>query len=100
MNAAKAVIAILLFGVASVLAGCEPSCEATCEKLLACDEVETPLVALEDCSDACLTQQQLYESWEDGQKQEALSDYKNCVSDSECADISEAVCYDEEIYSW
>ena len=84
----------------TLLAGCEPSCEATCETLLACDAVETPLVALEDCTDACLTQQQLYESWEDGQKQDALSDYKTCVSESECSAIAEGVCYDEEIYAW
>jgi hypothetical protein len=96
----SALLRALLLLSAAALAACEPTCEATCEKLLACDEVDTPLVALQDCTDACLTQEQLYDEWEDGQKQDALSDFKTCVSDSECSDIAEAVCYDEDIYSW
>jgi hypothetical protein len=91
--------ALLLLSVAQLVA-CEPSCENTCEKILACDEVDTPLIALQDCTDACLTQEQRYEDWNDGQKQEAMSDFKTCVADNECSDIAEAVCYDEEIYSW
>ena len=91
--------AFFLFS-ALLLSACAPTCESTCEKLLECDEVETPLIALQDCTDACLTQEQLYSSWEDGQKEDALSDYKDCVDESECSDIAEAVCYDEEIYSW
>jgi hypothetical protein len=83
-----------------LLSACQPTCEATCEKLLSCDEVDTPLVALQDCTDACLTQERLYEQWEDGQKQTALTEYKTCVQESECSDIAEAVCYDEDIYAW
>ena len=91
-------VLFLLFVVP--LVACEPSCESTCEKILACDELETPLTALQDCTDACLTQEQLYDAWNDGEKLEAMSTFKSCVADSECSDIAEAVCYDEELYSW
>lgn len=91
--------ALFLLSVAQLVA-CEPSCESTCEKLLACDELDTPLIALQDCTDACLTQEQLYDEWNDGEKLDALSEFKTCVADNECSDIAEAVCYDEEIYSW
>lgn len=90
----------IAFLPAVLLSACQPTCEATCEKLLSCDEVDTPLVALQDCTDACLTQERLYEQWEDGQKQTALTEYKTCVQESECSDIAEAVCYDEDIYAW
>ncbi len=83
-----------------LLAGCEPSCEKTCKTLLACDEVATPLVALEDCTNSCLTQEQLYENWDDGQKQEALSALKVCISEEECSAIADGVCYDPDIYIW
>jgi len=95
-------IALRVLFILSVvpLVACEPSCERTCETLLACDELETPLTSLQDCNDACLTQEVLYEEWNDAEKQQALSTFKNCVADNECSDIAEAVCYDEEIYSW
>ena len=91
---------LIAFLPAFLLSACEPTCEATCEKLLSCDEVDTPLVALQDCTGSCLTQEQLYELWEDGQKQTALSEYKTCVQESECSAIAEAVCSDEDIYAW
>ena len=85
----------------AALTGCTPTCEATCEKLLDCDAVQTPLVSLEDCTDACLTQEQLYDiEWEDTEKVQALDDFKVCVAESECADIADAVCYNEDIYPW
>ncbi|MFT4975081.1 MAG: hypothetical protein ACI8S6_000968 [Myxococcota bacterium] len=83
-----------------LLAGCEVSCENTCEKLLACEEVETPLVAEVDCQQACVTQETLYDGWDDLIKRQALTDYKTCVSENTCGDIAEGVCYDEDIYSW
>lgn len=89
-----------LFLAAFSLAGCEPSCESTCEKLLACDDVETPLVSQTDCESSCSSQEILYESWEDEDKRQALADYKTCVSDETCSAIAEGACYDEAIYGW
>ena len=89
-----------LTGLLAALSGCEVSCERTCEKLLSCDAVETPGVSLPDCETACLSQEVLYDGWEDEAKLDALSDYKSCVNESSCEAIAEGVCYDEDIYSW
>lgn len=91
---------VRLAALLALLAGCEATCENTCEKLLACEAVDTPLVAEIDCERSCLTQEALYEDWDDQLKRDALGDYKNCVADSPCADIAEGVCYDEDIYIW
>ena len=85
---------------AALLAGCEVSCENTCEKLISCDGLETPVTSEQDCESACETQEILYDSWDDLQKRQALADYKTCVSEETCSSIGEGVCYDELIYSW
>jgi hypothetical protein len=89
-------------GLAGV--GCEPSCEETCEGLLACgDEVEdisTDRVALDDCTAACLVQERLYDDWEDVELRNGFADYKRCVAEETCDAIAEGACYDEELYSW
>lgn len=90
----------LLLSLIGFLAGCEVSCENTCEKLLSCSSVETPGVSPTDCEQACTSQEILYEGWEDQAKRDALSEYKTCVSDSTCDAIAEGVCYDENIYNW
>lgn len=91
----------LLVGMALALAGCEPTCRNTCQKLLACEGVETPRVPESDCEYSCEAQQALYEDdWEDQQKRDALADVKRCVIDSECADIADGACYDEDLYIW
>ncbi len=82
------------------VAGCEPSCEQTCEKLLACDGVESPRVSEQQCESACVDQEALYDSWEDEQLQQAFSDHKRCIDQEECGAIAEGVCYDERMYAF
>lgn len=93
-------IAAALAALTLGLAGCEVSCENTCEKLLSCDAVETPLVALADCENSCNSQEILYENWDDQNKRQALAAYKSCVSEETCAAIADGACYDEDIYGW
>ncbi len=81
-------------------AGCEPTCEQTCEELLACDEVESDRVALDDCTAACLVQQQVYDDWEDIELQQGFADYKRCISEESCDAIADGACYDEDLYAW
>jgi len=92
----------LLLGMLPLIAlsGCETTCKSTCEKLLACDEVSTPLLDEDDCEDTCAEQELLYEEWDDGAKRDALSDYKSCVVDEECGAIADGACYDELLYIW
>ena len=86
--------------LASGLAGCDPSCEQTCEKLLACETVDTPRVSERQCERACNTQEELYLSWDDVGLQEAFSDHKRCIKDSECGAIADGVCYDDRLYAF
>lgn len=81
-------------------AGCEPTCKQTCDKLLECEEVETPRQAERDCQASCELQQQLYEDWEDTQARDALGELKACVRESECAAIADGACYDPDLYLW
>jgi hypothetical protein len=92
------VVATLLAGF--TLVGCEPSCEETCEKLLSCDEVESPRVSERECERACTTQEDLYLSWEDVELQQAFSDHKRCIDQSECGAIAEGECYDETLFAF
>lgn len=80
--------------------GCEPTCKATCKKLVKCEDVETPRVSKEECTASCETQQQLYDEWDDEQKRENFGDMKRCVKKSECEEIADGVCYDEDLYIW
>lgn len=90
-----------LLALAVGLQACEPTCKATCKKLLACDEVDSPRVSLDDCEYSCTTQQTLYEEdWEDTQLRDALGEAKRCISSSSCEDIALGVCYDEDLYIW
>ena len=90
-----------LFVAASLLGtGCEPSCEATCKTLLACDSVETSRVHIDECTSTCQIQEQLYESWEDQQLRDAFGELKTCIQSVECSDLADGACYDEELYIW
>jgi hypothetical protein len=95
MKSLLSTASIALFGLA-----CEPTCEQTCQDLLACDELETDRMALDDCTAACVVQQNLYDDWEDAELQEGFADYKRCVSETTCDGIASGECYDEELYAW
>ena len=91
---------IFTTAVAVTSTACEPSCEQTCETLLACEETHTDRVALDDCTASCLVQQRLYDEWEDVELQESFIDYKLCVAQENCEDIAAGACYNEELYAW
>lgn len=88
-------------GLGWSLAGCEPSCKNTCEKLLSCEGVDQPRVAQEDCEASCDNQATLYEEdWENQQLANELAAAKECIIDSECADIAAGDCYNPDLYVW
>lgn len=95
--------ALLLAGLAAatLLPACEPTCRTTCKKLLDCEGVEQPRVALQDCESSCEIQQDLYEDqWDDAALADAFADAKRCVRDESCDAIADGVCYDEDLYIW
>ncbi len=93
-------LAFVGLALLAALSGCEPSCERTCAKLLDCDGVETPRVGQEDCELQCARQEELYDSWDDTQLQDAFADHKRCVLDETCDAIADGACYDEDLFSY
>lgn len=95
---ASLVSALVLVALAS---GCEPTCENTCEKLLSCEDVDQPRASQGDCEVACTNQETQYEDdWENQQLADELADAKQCIMDSECADIAAGDCYNPDLYVW
>ena len=93
-------LALLAPLVAALLTGCEPTCEATCSKLLDCEDVDTPRLSLEECETSCKNTENLYEAWDDDGKRDALGDMKECILDEDCSDIADGVCYDQDLVIW
>ena len=87
---------------ALTMVGCTPTCEQTCNKLLDCEGegVQSPLMNLDECTSACAAQSNQYEDSEHEQKQQAFDELKSCIVAETCGDLSEGVCYDEEVYVW
>ncbi|RME28030.1 MAG: hypothetical protein D6798_03355 [Deltaproteobacteria bacterium] len=84
----------------SLAAACEPTCKAACDKLVSCEEIDSPRQAVIDCQTSCEIQQNLYETWQDHQARDAMADLKHCIVSEECAAIDEGVCYDADLYIW
>jgi hypothetical protein len=91
-------LAPLLF---ALLIGCDgPPCKQVCEKLLECEEVDSPRIALSECEDSCEAQEALYQQWTDEELEERFVAYKECVDEEECSAIAEGACYDERLFAW
>lgn len=96
----RRLIPLALAAILPLMQACEPTCKQTCSKLLECEEVDTPRLALEDCRTSCELQQKLYEDWEDLESRDAMGDLKECVMDEECSAIADGACYDPDLYTW
>jgi hypothetical protein len=79
---------------------CAPTCEQTCKKILTCEELSSPGMNLDECTSACSAQQNVYEAWDDPDKENAFDDLKSCIVAEECESVTEGVCYDEDMYIW
>lgn len=51
-----------------------------------------------ECVDACNKQNNLYEDWEDTEKQLAFDDHRQCIVASSCEKIEEGDCYDPLVF--
>ena len=70
-----------------------------CAKLRSCAGVDVGIANQLDCTNACLQQQEAIPEDDDTQSV-AFTEYKECVSNQTCEDVSAGVCYDENLYSW
>jgi len=88
--------------IISVVAGlafsaCSPTCEQTCTKLRSCG-VGPDNYTQQECQSSCERQRELYVSWEDQEKEQAMDAHRTCIGNSTCDEILDGVCYSPEIF--
>ena len=87
--------------VLAALAGCTPTCDQVCDKLIACENPGTERMSSAECKESCDDQRALLnEDWSDIQKRDAFDAELTCLYESECADVADGVCYDATIWSF
>lgn len=79
------------------LQACTPRCQEVCSKVLDCG-IESTRVARGECIASCQTEQALYDTWEDTEKQKAFKEHKRCIRSSSCEEIAAGECFDERLY--
>lgn len=82
------------------LAGCTPTCEQVCNKLVGCENPGTEMLAADDCRESCEKQRDLYQSWTDESLRDAFDESLSCYQSESCDAIAKGVCYNSEIWSW
>ena len=81
------------------LAGCTPTCERTCTKLLACGTLESDRVSVEECEASCIFQVNLYDEWLDEKVlDKAFDQHRRCLVRSSCEQIDAGECFDEVLF--
>lgn len=88
----------LLLGMG--LSACDRSCEATCRKVLKCEDVPSNELSIGECNAECVRQGEYYELNDDEAGAEAFSAHKQCLNTSSCDEILAAVCYDDELFGF
>jgi hypothetical protein len=97
MPSRSALAAALLALVA--LAACEPSCKATCRKVVRCD-LDSTRISLEECEASCVFQERLYDDSEDERRRDLLVDHKQCLRRSSCDEIAGGACYEPDLFTF
>jgi hypothetical protein len=81
------------------LAGCTPTCERTCIKLLDCGTLESDRVSVEECEASCSYQISLYDEWLDERElDKAFDQHRRCLIRSSCEKIDAGECYDDVLF--
>lgn len=89
----------MLLSLWLALAGCTPTCEQSCNKLIDCGLGSAPNVTLTECKDACEAQQDLYDGWDDDPEDKAalLRAQRQCIGASTCDEIDAGACWDDAL---
>ena len=86
--------------LASLLGGCQPTCEDVCTKIVACDNAGTERMPADECKLSCLDQKSLYAGWTDTVLEASFDDELSCLDASSCDEIAAGTCYDEDLWSF
>ena len=86
--------------LAATVAGCTPTCEQSCRKVLFDCDLDSERVALEECEQNCTRQDLLYEAWDNNELMELAKDHRSCIARSSCEELDQGVCYEgyEELF--
>lgn len=90
----------LLLGTQLLLAGCQPTCEQVCDKLVACDNPGTERMSSPECEESCTTQKETYARWSDTQLRATMDDQLSCLDEATCGAIADGACYDEDLWGF
>lgn len=91
---------LLLLGGLLLSAGCQPTCEQVCDKLVECGNPGTERMSSPECEESCTTQKDLYDRWTDTRLRDAFDEQLSCLHHEECDAIAGGVCYDEDVWSF
>lgn len=90
-------LAVVLIALLS--AGCTPTCERTCRKMLDCGTLESDRVSVVECEASCERQLNLYTGWDDEQElDDAIDAHRRCLRRATCDEIEAGECYDERLF--
>ncbi len=79
-------------------AGCAPTCEQVCAKVVRCEV--TPGLTRDECEESCNRQDVLYELEQDDLATEAFAAHRRCVASATCEELEDGVCYDEQLFAF
>ena len=96
----KGWIASLLVVSTLGIGACDKGCEATCRKVLSCDDLETNELTIGECNAECVRQTDYYELAEDEAGADALAAHKKCLNQSTCDEIVDGACYESTLYGF
>ncbi len=93
----RSAAALLLVGALG--AGCAPSCDTACLKLVeTCGGVGAERMTADECGEACVAEDDLYDRWTDTQLRAALDAELRCIVSSTCEEIEAGACYDDSLF--
>ena len=87
---------LLLLTTFSLIGCVTPSCDEVCTKVMNCDL--SPRVSEYECVTSCTSQKQLYEDWDDVEKQDLFDAHRRCLGSSTCEEIDEGFCYEDDLF--
>lgn len=75
-------------------AACTPTCEETCDHLVACGERLGDVPTAAECEESCTAERTLYEKWTDESLRDAFDDELSCIVGATCEELEAGTCAD------
>lgn len=87
--------------VCALATACAGDCESACRRVDTCAvALGAPGYTLAECQQQCGRQDELYQRWEDEEKQAAFQAHLTCVTGATCDELADGLCYDDLIFGF